>query len=214
MSDNHGRDHEQTVELALDEDGLFLALRLTGYGNLGGYLRGIRPQPPTLNVRNIISLYRTPLLEVSTKCVFTNTTLVSPYRGAGRPEGNLLHGAADRLRRGRDRHRPHRAAPPQPIKRARNSVQVRLRHHLRQRRLPGLFKQALDVADWKGFKQRKRESKKRGKLRGIGVGCYLEVTAPANKEWAASASTPTAPSPSAPARSTTARATPRRSRRC
>src|SRR5438477_4385307 len=91
VSDNHGRDHEQTAELALDAEGHFLALRLSGYGNLGGFQGAMAPQPPTLNiVRNVASLYRTPLLEVSTKCVFTNTTFVSPYRGAGRPEGNYF----------------------------------------------------------------------------------------------------------------------------
>ena len=65
VSDNHGRDHEQTAELALDAEGRFLALRLTGYGNLGGFQGAMAPQPPTLNiVRNVISLYRTPLMEV------------------------------------------------------------------------------------------------------------------------------------------------------
>jgi carbon-monoxide dehydrogenase large subunit len=89
VSDNHGRAHEQTAELALDAEGHFLAVRLNGYGDLGGFQGAMSPQPPTLNtVRNVISLYRTPLLEVNTKCVFTNTTFVSPYRGAGRPEGN------------------------------------------------------------------------------------------------------------------------------
>ncbi|MEX2035841.1 MAG: xanthine dehydrogenase family protein molybdopterin-binding subunit, partial [Xanthobacteraceae bacterium] len=91
VSDNHGRDHEQTAELAMDAEGHFLALRLAGFGNLGGFQGAMSPQPPTLNiVRNVISLYRTPLMEVSTKCVFTNTTFVSPYRGAGRPEGNYF----------------------------------------------------------------------------------------------------------------------------
>ena len=47
---------------------------------------------------------------------------------------------------------------------------------------PAVLKQALEASDWKGFNKRKRESKKRGKLRGIGIGCFLEVTAPANKE--------------------------------
>ena len=84
VSDNHGRDHEQTAELALDADGKFLAIRLAGYGNLGGFQGAMSPQPPTLNiVRNVISLYQTPVMEVSTKCVFTNTSFVSPYRGAG-----------------------------------------------------------------------------------------------------------------------------------
>jgi carbon-monoxide dehydrogenase large subunit len=183
VSDNHGRDHEQTAELAMDAEGRFLALRLTGYGNLGGFQGAMSPQPPTLNiVRNVISLYRTPLLEVSTKCVFTNTTFVSPYRGAGRPEGNyfmerLIDYAAAQT--GFDR------------------IELRRKNQIRKSEIPwksaagttydsgdfpAILKQALDAADWKGFNKRKRESKKRKKLRGIGVGCYLEVTAPANKE--------------------------------
>ncbi|HXF87030.1 MAG TPA: xanthine dehydrogenase family protein molybdopterin-binding subunit [Xanthobacteraceae bacterium] len=183
LSDNHGRDQVQTAELALDAQGHFLALRLSGYANLGGYMGAMAPQPPTLNiVRNVASVYRTPLLEVSTKCVFTNTTFVSPYRGAGRPEGNyfmerLIDYAAAEI--GIDR------------------VELRRRNQIRPRELPykaasgqmydsgdfpAILKQALELADWKGFARRRRESKKRGKLRGIGLGCYLEVTAPANKE--------------------------------
>ena len=65
------------------------------------------------------------------------------------------------------------------IRPTRDAVQGRLRPELRQRRFPGVLKQALELADWDGFAKRKRESKKRGKLRGIGVGCFLEVTAPA-----------------------------------
>jgi carbon-monoxide dehydrogenase large subunit len=183
VSDNHGRDHEQTAELALDAEGHFLALRLTGYGNLGGFQGAMSPQPPTLNVvRNVISLYRTPIMEVSTKCVFTNTTFVSPYRGAGRPEGNyfmerLIDYAAAQC--GFDR------------------IELRRKNQIRKSEIPwksaagttydsgdfpAILKKAMEASDWKGFGKRKRESKKRKKLRGIGIGCYLEVTAPANKE--------------------------------
>src|SRR5262249_50154095 len=89
VSDSHGRDHELTAELALDADGAFLAVRITNFGNMGGYLSHVAPMPSTLNiVKNVQSVYRTPLIEVSTKCVFTNTSHVSAYRGAGRPEGN------------------------------------------------------------------------------------------------------------------------------
>src|SRR5690606_28941021 len=80
LSDHHGRDHEFKVELALDEDGHFLAVRATGYGNMGAYLSFVGPMMSTRNiVRNMISLYRTPLIEVSTKCVMTNTSTVSAY---------------------------------------------------------------------------------------------------------------------------------------
>jgi aerobic carbon-monoxide dehydrogenase large subunit len=183
VSDNHGRDHLQTVELALDAEGHFLALRLTGFANLGAYMGTMAPQPPTLNVvRNVASLYRTPLIEVSTRCVFTNTTFVNPYRGAGRPEGNYFMERVIDV-----------AAAEMGIDR----VALRKRNQITPRELPyaaasgmsydsgdfpAVFKQALEVADWKGFAARRRESKKRGMLRGLGVGSYLEVTAPANKE--------------------------------
>ncbi|MGH7210205.1 MAG: xanthine dehydrogenase family protein molybdopterin-binding subunit, partial [Acetobacteraceae bacterium] len=183
MSDNHGRDHEQTAELAMDAEGRFLALRLTGYGNLGGFQGQMAPQPPTLNtVRNVISLYRTPLLEVNTKCVFTNTTQLNPYRGAGRPEGNYYM----------ERLIDYAAAVT-----GFDRIELRRKNQIRKSEIPwkaasgatydsgdfpAILKQALEAADWKGFNKRKRESKKRGRVRGIGLGCYLEVTAPANKE--------------------------------
>ena len=91
LSDSHGRDHEKIAELALDADGRFLAIRLTGTGNMGAYLGTVAPLPPTVNaVKNMVSVYRTPLIEVATQCAFTNTSYVSAYRGAGRPEGNYF----------------------------------------------------------------------------------------------------------------------------
>ena len=181
VSDNHGRAHEQTAELALDEEGRFLAVRLNGYGDLGGFQGAMSPQPPTLNtVRNVISLYRTPLLEVNTKCVFTNTSFVSPYRGAGRPEGNyymerLIDRAAEEM--GIDRfalRRRNQIKPKEIPYKASSGMQYDSGD------FPAVFERAVEIADIKGFKQRKRESKKRGKLRGLGIGSYLEVTAPPN----------------------------------
>ena len=126
VSDSHGRDHELTAELALDADGTFLALRIDNFGNMGAFLSQVAPMPSTINtVKNVQSVYRTPLIEVSTKCVFTNTSHVSAYRGAGRPEGNyymerLIDAAAaemqiDRVelrRRNQIRPRESRARPP------------------------------------------------------------------------------------------------------
>src|SRR5437588_6964481 len=183
LADHHGRDHAFVGELALDEKGHFLAARFTGYGNMGAYLGAVSPIMSTMNiVKNAMGVYRTPLIEVSTKCMFTNTMMVSAYRGAGRPEGNyymerLIDAAASEM--GIDR------------------LSLRRRNHVRPSEMPyaaasgmtydsGEFTKVLDraveLADWDGFKARKREAKKRGKLRGIGVGSYLEVTAPPNKE--------------------------------
>ena len=90
-----------------------LAVRITNFGNMGGFLSQVAPMPSTLNtVKNVQSVYRTPLIEVSTKCVFTNTLHVRLSRR--RPaRGQLLHGAADRRRR-RDGDRSPGAAPAQP----------------------------------------------------------------------------------------------------
>jgi len=183
VSDSHGRDHELTAELALDADGTFLAVRITNFGNMGGYLSHVAPMPSTINiVKNVQNVYRTPLIEVSTKCVFTNTSHVSAYRGAGRPEGNyymerLIDAAAaemgiDRLNlRRRNQIKPREI----PIKTASGSTYD-------SGDFPGVLKHALEAADVKGFARRKRESRKRGKVRGLGVGSFLEVTAPPSKE--------------------------------
>ena len=183
VSDSHGRDHELTAELGLNADGAFLALSITNFGNMGGYLSHVAPMPSTINiVKNVQNVYRTPLIEVSTKCVFTNTSHVSAYRGAGRPEGNyymerMIDAAAaemgiDRLElRRRNQIRPREL----PIKTASGS-------NYDSGDFPSVLKHALEVADVKGFARRKRESRKRGKVRGLGVGSFLEVTAPPSKE--------------------------------
>jgi len=178
MSDHHGRDYDMTVEVAFDKDGLIQAMRLSGYGNLGGYCAAFGPLLPTVNVtKNIVSMYRTPLLEVSTQCVFTNTTLVSAYRGAGRPEGALSmertmdYAAAELgLDRFELRRRNFIKTKEMPFKAA-SGVTYDCGD------FPGLFKEALARADIKGFKQRKRASKRAGKLRGLGLACYVETTA-------------------------------------
>src|SRR5688572_28331947 len=183
LSDHHGRDHEITGELALDAQGGFLALRMTGYGNVGAYLSTVAPQPPSMNlVRNACGVYRIPAFEVSTKVCFTNTSPVSAYRGAGRPEANMY---IERL--------IDEAAREMKIDR----FELRRRNHVKPSEIPfknradmlvdsgdfgAVFEKALKQADVANFPSRKLESKKRGKLRGLGVGSYMEVTAPPNKE--------------------------------
>jgi len=178
LSDSHGRDHEMTAELALDADGIFLALRVTGYGNLGAWLSNATTIPPTLNtVKNIIGVYATPLIEVSSKCMFTNTTPVGAYRGAGRPEGNYY---MERL--------VETAAREMGIDR----VVLRQRNHIRPEQMPyrapsgmlydsgdfpTVMDKALRAADWDGYATRQAASRARGLVRGRGIGHYLEVTA-------------------------------------
>ena len=183
VSDSHGRDHELTAELALDADGTFLAVRITNFGNMGGFLSQVAPMPSTLNtVKNVQSVYRTPLIEVSTKCVFTNTTHVSAYRGAGRPEGNyymerLIDLAAAEMEIDRLELRRRNLIRPGEIPRKTASGST-----YDSGDFPGVLKHALEIADFKGFARRRRESRKLGKVRGLGIGSFLEVTAPPSKE--------------------------------
>jgi carbon-monoxide dehydrogenase large subunit len=183
LSDQHGRDHEVTAELALDRDGRFLAVRLTAFANMGAYLSPVAPLMGTGNfVKNVQSNYATPLIEVATKCALTNTTPVSAYRGAGRPEGNyfmerLIEAAAKET--GRD------------------PIELRRKNHIQPDQFPyaaasgsiydsgefsAILEEALRAADWNGFAARKAESRARGRLRGRGIGNFLECTAPPMKE--------------------------------
>jgi carbon-monoxide dehydrogenase large subunit len=183
LSDSQGRAQDIHAELALDKEGKFLAVRLKGYGNLGAYITGVSPSPLSLNTgKNLASVYKTPLLSVDIKCVLTNTTLMGAYRGAGRPEANyfmerLIDRAADEM--GIDR------------------FTLRKRNFIKPSQLPfaaasgvtydsgdfqGVFEKALAISDHAGFAKRKKDSRKNGKLRGIAVGSYLEVTAPPSGE--------------------------------
>jgi len=183
LSDSHGRSQKIHAELALDGDGKFLAVKLAGYGNLGAYITGVAPGPLSLNTgKNLASVYRTPLMSVDIKCVVTNTTHMGAYRGAGRPEANYY---MERL--------IDRAADEMGI----NRLTLRKRNFIKQTQMPfaassgviydsgdfqGVFDKALAISDHAGFARRKKESRKRGKLRGIAVGSYLEVTAPPSGE--------------------------------
>jgi carbon-monoxide dehydrogenase large subunit len=183
LSDQHGRDHDFVGELALDARGKFLALRFTGFGNLGAFTSTVGAMMPTLNIaKNAPSLYDVPLISVSTTCVVTNTTPIGAYRGAGRPEGNYFM---------------ERLIETAARKMGKDAVKLRKLNMIKPRQIPytsaaglaydtGDFEAILDktiaAADWDGFKARKAASKKAGKLRGRGIGCFLEVTAPANKE--------------------------------
>ena len=183
LSDSHGRAQNIHCELALDSEGKFLALKISGYGNLGAYITGVAPIPLSLNVgKNIASVYRTPLMSVDIKTVLTNTTLMGAYRGAGRPEANYF---MERL--------IDRAAEEVGI----NRLTLRKRNFIKPAQMPfaassgvtydsgdfqGVFNKALEISDHANFAKRKKESRKLGKLRGIAVGSYLEVTAPPGVE--------------------------------
>ncbi len=183
LSDTHGRDHTMNAELGLDAEGRILALRIEGRANMGAYLGAFNTFMPTSNlVKNVIGVYRTPALEVSVRCAYTNTTPVGPYRGAGRPEGNyyierLIDTAAAEM--GIDpvemRRRNHILPEQMPFEAA-----SKMRYDSGD--FPAVLDQALGFADWDNFAARRAESRQQGKLRGRGIGQYLEVTADSGHE--------------------------------
>ena len=182
-SDHHGRAQDFDAALALDKDGHILAVRLEGWADMGAYLTNFGPVMPTLNVlKHVASLYRTPLLQVATRCVFTNTTPITAYRGAGRPEGNyymerLMDAAARETGIDPAELRRRNLIQPAelPFKAASGSVYD-------SGDFPAILDKALAEADWAGFGKRAAESKAHGKIRGRGIGQFLEMTAPVQKE--------------------------------
>jgi len=183
VSDHQGRDNVIHASLALDAEGRFLAVRLSVFANLGAYLTPWPAFISTSNImRNAISVYRTPLIESSVICAFTNTVPIGAYRGAGRPEGNYIM---------------ERLIDTAAREMGRDPVELRKINHIQPDELPyqtplgmvydsgdfsGLLHHALECADWEGFEGRRAESEARGMLRGRGVGQYLEITAPAMNE--------------------------------
>ena len=175
LSDNHARDAYSDVELALDERGKFLALRVRHLGSMGAFIGAVGANIQTVNLtRCLPGMYDIPMIDIAARCVFTNTTTTAPYRGAGRPEANFI------LERVIDE--AARMTGIDPIK-------LRRRNLIKSSAMPyktavgttidsGEFETVLDkalaLADHDGFKQRRREAAKRGKYRGFGISCMLE----------------------------------------
>jgi aerobic carbon-monoxide dehydrogenase large subunit len=174
ISDNQGRDHFTRAELALDAKGKFLGLRVSLIANVGAYLSPMGPFIPTRSTDLVSGLYTTPAIAINVKGVCTNTVPVCAYRGAGRPEASylierLVDAAARELDMTPDRIRrinliPKKAIPyTSPTKLTFDSGEF-----------VEIMNDAMEKADWNGFKARRRESGKRGKLRGIGMATYTE----------------------------------------
>ena len=187
LTDNQGRDTFTEVELALDAKGRFLALlRIRHLANMGAYIEAIGANIQTQNfTRCFPGMYDIKHLDVSVRCVFTNTTPTAPYRGAGRPEANY---AIERV--------IEEAARATGV----DAVKLRRRNFIKASAMPyrtaigtsydsGEFEAVLDkalaLADVDGFKRRRREAGKHGLYRGLGVSCMLEHAGGAPIEGAA-----------------------------
>ena len=175
VSDNQGRDNHWTAELAMDANGKFLAARIEGIAGLGVYMTGVGVFANTVNlIACLPSVYDIPLIGLHVRCVFTNTVPIGPYRGAGRPEINFLMEqlVEDAARvSGIDpvEIRRRNLIPPSamPYTTAVDTVYD-------SGDFPRVFETAVAKADYAGFAARKAEAASRGRLRGIGLACFLE----------------------------------------
>jgi carbon-monoxide dehydrogenase large subunit len=176
LSDTQGRDHVTHAELALDEHGKFLGMRVDTIANLGAYLSTFSTSIPTYLYGTVCAgCYATPAIYVNVRAVFTNTVPVDAARGAGRPEASFL---VERL--------IDVAARQLGL----DPVELRRKNFVRPNQFPyqtpvalqydtgnyeATLKLALQKADYAGFPARRAAAKQRGKLRGIGVSTYIEA---------------------------------------
>jgi carbon-monoxide dehydrogenase large subunit len=174
VSDNQGRDHVTRAELAMDDSGRFLALRVSIIANVGAYLSPMGAFIPTRSTDLIAGLYTTPAIAINVKGVCTNTVPVCAYRGAGRPEASylierLVDAAARDLRVTPDAIRRINFIPPSAMP---YTAATKITFD------SGEFERVMDLcmekADWRGFPARRARSESRGMLRGIGMATYTE----------------------------------------
>ena len=181
MTDAHGRDHVTKIELALDADNNFTALRTDTHANMGAYLSTFAPSIPTwLHGTLMAGNYRTPLIYVNVKAVFTNTVPVDAYRGAGRPE------ATYQLERVIDKAAHELGVDPIALRRQNFITEFPYATPVAVEYDTGDYHATMDkleeIADLKGFAARRKESEAKGLLRGLGTNCYIEACgiAPSN----------------------------------
>jgi len=181
LSDSHGRDQVVEGGLALDGEGKILALRVRGMHAMGSHVVGAAVVCPVFSTRLATGVYDIPALHATSQAVFTNTTPLAPYRGAGRPEATYL------IERLIDRAAAELRLDP---------AEIRRRNYIAPQNMPyktptgitydsGDFARVMDeclkLADWNGFPARAAASKKAGKLRGRGLAYFIEEAAVFNE---------------------------------
>ena len=181
MSDAQGRDHVTKIELALDKDNNFTGLRTHTLANMGAYLSTFSSSVPTwLHGTLMAGNYKTPVIQVNVKAVFTNTVPVDAYRGAGRPEATF------QLERVVDKAARELGVDPIALRRQNFITEFPYDTPVALTYDTGDYNGTMDkleaAADFAGFAARRAESEKNGKLRGLGINCYIEACgiAPSN----------------------------------
>jgi aerobic carbon-monoxide dehydrogenase large subunit len=174
LTDAHGRDHLTKAEIAFDKDNKITGLRVKTYANLGAYMSLFSSSVPTYLYATLLSgQYNIPNIFAEVISVYSNTVPVDAYRGAGRPEASfvverLMETAARQLK-----------VDPTELRRKNFITQFPHQTPVIMAYDVGDFGASLDAAmkaiDYAGFPARKAKAKSEGKLRGIGVSCYIEA---------------------------------------
>jgi carbon-monoxide dehydrogenase large subunit len=184
LADSHGRDNISVAEMALDKDGHFIAMRTDMLANMGGYLSQFAPLIPQGGMTMLTGVYKIPLAFSRCRAIYTNTSTVDAYRGAGRPEAAyLIERLVDVC--GRET--------------GLGSVEIRRRNFIPPEAMPyetqggriydsgefnGHMTRALEVSNQAGFEDRAAQSRQSGKVRGFGLATYIEACAFPGKEEA------------------------------
>ena len=174
LADAHGRDHVTHAEIAFDKDNKILGLKVQTIANLGAYMSLFSSSVPTYLYATLLSgQYDIPAIHANVKTVYTNTAPVDAYRGAGRPEASyvlerIMETAARELKVS-----PAELRRKNFIRSFPHQTPVVMNYDAGD--FDATLDTAIKAADYAGFEQRREEAAKRGKLRGIGLSCYIEA---------------------------------------
>ncbi len=174
VTDYMGRDLTVSAELALDAEGHFLALRSSNVSNVGAHSGSYVPLVKGVGLAT--SGYRIPISHIKARAVLSTTMCTTPYRSAGRPEviyvmERLIDKAAQEHGFDRVALRKRNLIPPSAFP-YQNPQGITYDNGTYR----AVMDRAMELGDWKGFKKRRAEARKRKKLRGIGLCSYLETT--------------------------------------
>ncbi len=174
MTDAHGRDHHTHAAMAFDKDYRILGFKVETKANLGAYMSLFSSATPTYLYATLLSgQYDIPAIHANVKAIYTNTAPVDAYRGAGRPEAAFL------IERMMEVSARRFGISPAELRRRNFITSFPHQTPVIMNYDAGDFAASLDAAmkaaDYAGFARRRDEAKRRGRLRGIGMSCYIEA---------------------------------------
>jgi carbon-monoxide dehydrogenase large subunit len=176
MTDAHGRDHITDAEIALSQDGKILGLRVKTTANLGAYLSTFAPAVPTFLYGTLLNgVYTIGAIHVDVTGVFTNTTAVDAYRGAGRPEAayvveRMVDAGAAALKMD-----PAELRKKNFIPKFSGAFQTHVAVAYDSGNYAGAFEKLLGIFDYKKFRAEQDAARKEGRLLGVGFSTYIEA---------------------------------------